>query len=130
RETGPALPRKESFAVLGDLRDSLPFHLTEGQERSLREILDDMTRPHPMNRLIQGDVGSGKTAVALLSAGCVIASGGQVCLMAPTEILAEQHFKNATQLFGNKLNAALLTGSTPQSERRTLLARLAAGEPI
>ena len=83
-----------------------------------------------MNRLIQGDVGSGKTAVAFVTSGCVLAEGGQAALMAPTEILAEQHYKNAVKLFGGRLNVALLTGKTPQSEREPLLKRLAAGEPV
>jgi len=112
------------------LRRILPFQLTGGQDKALGDILSDLSQPHPMNRLIQGDVGSGKTAVAFLSAGCVLAEGGQAALMAPTEILAEQHYLNAVKLFGGRLNVALLTGRTPASERNPLLARLAAGEPI
>jgi ATP-dependent DNA helicase RecG len=108
----------------------LPFQLTQGQGKAVQDILGDIAEPHPMNRLIQGDVGSGKTAVAFLTAGCVIAEGGQAALMAPTEILAEQHYKNAVKLFGGKLNVALLTGKTPASERNALLPRLAGGEPI
>ncbi len=112
------------------LRRILPFQLTGGQDKALQDILTDLGQPHPMNRLIQGDVGSGKTAVALLSAGCVLAEGGQAALMAPTEILAEQHYRSAFKLFDGRLNVALLTGRTPPSERAPVLARLAAGEPI
>jgi ATP-dependent DNA helicase RecG len=113
-----------------DLTRGLPFELTGDQKRAVAEILSDLAKPSPMNRLIQGDVGSGKTAVAFLSAGAVLAEGGQCALMAPTEILAEQHFKNAAKLFAGKLNVALLTGKTPQSERGPLLSRLSAGEPM
>jgi ATP-dependent DNA helicase RecG len=116
--------------AVADLRALLPFQLTGDQTRVVEEILGDLEKPQPMNRLIQGDVGSGKTAVAFLSAGAALAEGGQVALMAPTEILAEQHYKNAVKLFGGRLRVALLTGKTPQSERVRLFGRLAAGEPV
>jgi ATP-dependent DNA helicase RecG len=112
------------------LEKVLPFQLTQGQKMAVQEILRDLSQSHPMNRLIQGDVGSGKTAVAFLTAGCVLAEGGQAALMAPTEILAEQHYKNAVKIFGGRLNVALLTGKSTASERAQLLPRLAAGEPI
>jgi ATP-dependent DNA helicase RecG len=112
------------------LEKILPFKLTGGQSQAVAEILRDIAQSHPMNRLIQGDVGSGKTAVAFLTAGCVLAEGGQAALMAPTEILAEQHYRNAVKTFGGRLNVALLTGKTTAAERAHLLARLAAGEPI
>jgi ATP-dependent DNA helicase RecG len=108
----------------------LPFRLTGAQEKAVHEILKDLTETHPMNRLIQGDVGSGKTAVAFITASCVLAEGYQAALMAPTEILAEQHFKNAQKLFQGKLKVAILTGKTPPLEREALFSRLAAGEPI
>ena len=117
-------------AGLESLKKMLPFTLTNAQEKAIQDITKDLAQPHPMNRLIQGDVGSGKTAVAFLSAGCVLAEGGQVALMAPTEILAEQHFKNAFKLFKGKLNVALLTGKSTASERHSLLGRLSIGEPI
>jgi len=113
-----------------DLTKLLPFTLTGDQVKAVDEILRDMAQPHPMNRLVQGDVGSGKTAVALLSAAAVLAEGSQVALMAPTEILAEQHYKNAMKLFGTRLSIAMLTGRTTNSERETLLTKLAAGQPI
>jgi ATP-dependent DNA helicase RecG len=73
-------------------RAVLPFKLTNGQKQALKEIVDDMQRPQPMNRLLQGDVGAGKTIVALLAALVAMENGLQVAFMAPTEILAEQHF--------------------------------------
>jgi ATP-dependent DNA helicase RecG len=116
--------------ALGALEKDLPFKLTGGQRKAIQDILSDITQPHPMNRLIQGDVGSGKTAVAFLSAGFVLAEGSQAALMAPTEILAEQHYKNAIKLFGGRLNVALITGKTPNSEREKIQGRLKSGEPL
>lgn len=113
-----------------DAQASLPFKLTRGQSEAVQAVLDDLAQPYPMNRLIQGDVGSGKTAVAFLTALAVLSEGGQTALMAPTEILAEQHYKNAKTLFGDKVGLALLTGSTPQTDRDALMKRLAAGEPL
>lgn len=112
------------------LESVLPFQLTQGQKVALAEILDDLSLGSPMNRLIQGDVGSGKTAVAFLAAACALAEGCQGALMAPTEILAEQHLKNALTLLGGKLNVELMTGRTPPAERAKILARLSAGEPL
>jgi ATP-dependent DNA helicase RecG len=99
----------------------LPFALTDAQKRVVKEIYADMRSGKQMNRLLQGDVGSGKTIVAFICALLVISGGGQVALMAPTEILAQQHFKNL-QKYANmmKIPIALLTGSTKQSERRPL----------
>jgi ATP-dependent DNA helicase RecG len=112
-----------------DIAKLLPFELTGDQTRAIDEILGDLASPHPMNRLVQGDVGSGKTAVALLSATAALAEGFQVALMAPTEILAEQHYRNAMKLFGTRLPIALLTGRTTKSEYEALLAKLANGQP-
>ena len=112
------------------LISEMPFKLTRGQLNAIREVLDDLKQPHPMNRLVQGDVGSGKTAVAFLTAACVIAEGDQVALMAPTEILAEQHFFNLKKLWGEKIPAALLTGKTPTAERNRVLKQLSAGQPL
>jgi ATP-dependent DNA helicase RecG len=117
-------------AKAGELASALPFALTGDQQRALADILRELGDPHPMNRLVQGDVGSGKTAVALLAAGCAIADGGQAALMAPTEILAEQHRASVTRLLGDRVPTALLTGKTPASERARLFERLAAGEPL
>ena len=107
---------------------TLPFALTRAQKRCIAEAMADMTAGRQMNRLLQGDVGSGKTAVAACLAYCVIKEGHQAALMAPTEILAEQHLRSLTKLFdGTGVRLALLTGSTPAKERRTLLTALAEG---
>ena len=108
----------------------LPFKLTDDQKSAIADVLRDLGGHHPMSRLIQGDVGSGKTAVAFLCAVAALSEGHQVALMAPTEILAEQHFRGAQALFGNRIRVALLTGKTTAAERRDLIARLAKGEPI
>ena len=106
---------------------SLPFPLTEAQERSLQEILADMSSDNHMNRLLQGDVGSGKTVVAGLAMYAAVTAGFQAALMVPTEILAEQHFESLSQLFPN-LRLALLTGSMKAAEKRETLATIAAGQ--
>lgn len=101
---------------------SLPFSLTEAQEKSLKQILSDMKSPYRMNRLLQGDVGSGKTAVAAICLYASITAGKQGALMVPTEILAEQHYQSLTEVFGDKANIVLLTGSVKGKKRRELLA--------
>lgn len=99
--------------------ESLPFPLTGAQKRVITEIRNDMKSGHQMNRLLQGDVGSGKTMVAVLTALIAIGNGFQACIMAPTEVLAQQHFKNIQKLLApTGVQAALLTGSTKTSERR------------
>ena len=99
----------------------LPFQLTGAQKRVLKEIRTDTGSGHQMNRLLQGDVGSGKTIVALLSMLIAIDNGYQCCLMAPTEILSQQHFAGISRLLkGLPVNAALLTGSTPARERKQI----------
>lgn len=111
------------------LLQHLPFRLTAAQQRVLDEILADMQRPFPMNRLIQGDVGSGKTVVALLAMLMAVSNGAQTALMAPTEILAEQH-RSTLQAFLEplQLHSALLTGAIKGKQRQTLLERVAQGE--
>ena len=96
--------------------DNLPFKLTNAQRRATWEILQDMENDIPMNRLLQGDVGSGKTMVAALSAFMAANAGFQTALMAPTEVLATQHAESLAKLFGNKLSVALLTGSTKHKD--------------
>ena len=101
--------------------ESLPFPLTGAQKRVITEIRNDMKSGHQMNRLLQGDVGSGKTMVAVLTALIAIGNGFQTCIMAPTEVLAQQHFKNIQKLLApTGVQAALLTGSTKTSERRAV----------
>jgi len=109
-------------------RAVLPFRLTNGQKQSLKEIVEDMQRAQPMNRLLQGDVGAGKTIVALLAALVAMENGLQVAFMAPTEILAEQHFVNIVQLLqASRFRVALLTGSTATVARREQLAQVESG---
>lgn len=109
------------------LQASLPFALTEAQERSLKEILTDMRSPYHMNRLLQGDVGSGKTVVAGLAMYAAVTAGKQAALMVPTEILAEQHLQSLTSLFPN-LRILLLTGSLKAAERRERLELIETGQ--
>ena len=109
--------------------NSLPFPLTNAQKRVLREIQTDLKSSKQMNRLLQGDVGSGKTIVALLTALLAVDNGYQACIMAPTEILANQHYKTITQLLGALgVNCQLLTGSTTTKQRQPLHEQLRNGE--
>ena len=108
--------------------NALPFPLTGAQKRVIKEIRNDMKSGHQMNRLLQGDVGSGKTMVAVLSALLAIDNGYQACLMAPTEVLAQQHYKNIQKFLApTGVRSALLTGSTKTAERREIHAGLADG---
>ena len=116
---------------LKDLKDSLPYSLTNAQNRVIREVLIDQKRPKPMNRLVQGDVGSGKTIVALISMFNVYKNGYQVVLMAPTEILAKQHYLEAKKLFEKfNIEIELLTGSTTNKEKLRIKDRIKGKEPI
>ena len=106
----------------------LPFELTDAQKRVMGEIWTDLDKPHPMNRLLQGDVGSGKTVISLLTAAIAAGSGYQSALMAPTEILAEQHYQNAVRFFeGTPIRVVLLTGSQTTAQRRDQLKALKEG---
>lgn len=121
------------FPRIGDVfngfyHDHLPFPLTEAQKRVIREIWNDMRSGRQMNRLLQGDVGSGKTLVALMSMLIAIDNGYQACIMAPTEILAEQHLKTIKDfLDGMDIRVELLTGIVKGKRRNTILEDLAAG---
>jgi ATP-dependent DNA helicase RecG len=126
--------------LLAAFDERLPFTLTQGQQDVSVEIMDDLARPHPMNRLLQGEVGSGKTLVALRAMLRVVDSGGQAALLAPTEVLAQQHLRSITQLLGDlaqggmlggaadATTVALLTGSMPKSAQAEALLRAASGE--
>lgn len=122
------------FASVGPLfntfyGDYLPYELTSAQKNVIREIRKDMGSGKQMNRLLQGDVGSGKTIVALLCMLLAADNGYQSCMMAPTEILARQHYQNITALMRDlPVRTGLLTGSVKSAERKQLLARLKAGE--
>ena len=108
--------------------ESLPFPLTGAQKRVITEIRDDMKSGHQMNRLLQGDVGSGKTMVAVLTALIAIGNGFQACIMAPTEVLAQQHYRNIQKFLApTGVRSALLTGSSRTSERREIHAGLEDG---
>ena len=108
--------------------NALPYQLTNAQKRVIREIRDDMRSGHQMNRLLQGDVGSGKTMVAVLSALIAVGNGYQACLMAPTEVLAQQHFANVSKyLRPTGVRVALLTGNTGVKDRREIHAGLQDG---
>ncbi len=110
-------------------KNYLPFELTNAQKNVLKEIRTDTAKGHQMNRLLQGDVGSGKTIVALLSMLLAVDNGYQACIMAPTEILAQQHFSGIKELLKDMpLEVALLTGSIKGKERKIILQKLLDGE--
>ncbi len=123
-----------AFKELGDTfktfyANYLPFELTNAQKRVLKQIRHDVKRDHQMNRLLQGDVGSGKTLVALLSMLMAIDNNYQACLMAPTEILAQQHFQSIVEYLEKmEVNVAILTGSTKAKDRKLLHQKLEKGE--
>ncbi|MFA6366797.1 MAG: ATP-dependent DNA helicase RecG [Candidatus Hydrogenedentales bacterium] len=123
------LPRKPSAGILAErLLQRLPFALTSDQTKVLAEIAADMDEPHPMARLLQGDVGSGKTIVALLAALRAVERGGQVAIMAPTELLARQHAATAAKLIEPLgVHLAFLSGNVDDAARPPLLEALAAG---
>ena len=140
-QTGLALRRQQNAEVRKALVSSvddrirqaaraiLPFKLTEGQRQALAEIVADMQEPWPMQRLLQGDVGAGKTIVAVLAAIVAMENGFQVAFMAPTEILAEQHLITLTRwLGGTRHRVALLSGKITAAERRTLLPSIERGD--
>jgi ATP-dependent DNA helicase RecG len=122
------------FEKVGDLftqffNNYMPFELTNAQKKVIKEIRLDLAKGKQMNRLLQGDVGSGKTMVGLMTMLIAVGNGYQTCLMAPTEILAKQHYeKILTQLLPLQVNVALLTGSTKAAQKRKILAQLAAGD--
>lgn len=125
----PKRPRIAEGALMDKIRAGLPFKLTGAQESAISEIRTDMAKPDRMLRLLQGDVGAGKTMVGLMAAAIAIEAGGQAALMAPTELLARQHLRSLephAEAAGIRL--AILTGREKGREREGILARLAAGE--
>ena len=137
----PAIPRTiKSVGLVSRFESLLPFTLTEGQVAVSAEIEKDMSATHPMHRLLQGEVGSGKTVVALRAALAVVDSGGQAALLAPTEVLAQQHLKTITKLLGPLAQAGtlggdvdgtqvvLLTGSMNAGQKRDVLSKIASGD--
>ncbi len=128
QDTAPGVAFRCTRTLTAPFHEQLPFQLTESQQRVIAEIEDDMRAPHPMNRLLQGDVGSGKTLVALHAMLAACGDGYQAVLMAPTEILAEQHFLTIRPyLDALDLSAALLTGGMPHKARAEVLANVARG---
>jgi ATP-dependent DNA helicase RecG len=127
RESGQKGAPKTAGVSPEDFERLLPFSFTGAQRRVTGEIFADMESERPMNRLVQGDVGSGKTAVAAAAVYKAVKSGYQATLMAPTEILAHQHYGDLSALFAGTLNVALLTSGMPAAERSAVLAGLADG---
>ncbi|CAL9289842.1 ATP-dependent DNA helicase RecG [Streptomyces sp. SudanB66_2053] len=137
----PAVPRRpRPDGILAAFDDRLPFSLTEGQRKVSEEIFADLATDHPMHRLLQGEVGSGKTLVALRAMLAVVDAGGQAAMLAPTEVLAQQHHRSVTEMMGelaeggmlggaeNATKVVLLTGSMGAAARRQALLDLATGE--
>ncbi|MCK1820569.1 ATP-dependent DNA helicase RecG [Streptomyces sp. XM83C] len=137
----PAVPRRpQPDGILTAFDDRLPFTLTDGQQRVCKEIFDDLAGEHPMHRLLQGEVGSGKTLVALRAMLAVVDAGGQAAMLAPTEVLAQQHHRSITEMMGDlaqggmlggaehATKVVLLTGSMGTAARRRALLDLATGE--
>lgn len=109
---------------------ALPFNITNAQRQAAWQILKDMALPHPMNRLLEGDVGSGKTVVAFMAAVMTVRAGYQAALMVPTDVLARQHYKNAMELLGSLgVSVELVLSKQPAAEKAPILKRIAAGEP-
>src|SRR5262249_52176796 len=124
-----APPLPTSSKIDARITRLFPFELTGGQRRAIDEIAADMGRPFPMNRLLQGDVGSGKTVVAMYAMLLAVAHGYQAALMAPTEILARQHLETLCRaLAASKVRLTLLTGSLSANEKQDVLKKIAAGE--
>ena len=126
-ELKPYVPKVDD-RIRASAAKVLPFKLTPGQRQAVKEIVDDMLLAKPMHRLLQGDVGAGKTIVALLAAIVAMENGLQVAFMAPTEILASQHYANIAKLLAqSRFRVDLLTGSTPGLHKHTLLAHIERG---
>lgn len=137
----PAVPRKPApDGLLAAFDDRLPFTLTDGQQKVSKEIFDDLATDHPMHRLLQGEVGSGKTMVALRAMLAVVDAGGQAAMLAPTEVLAQQHHRSVVEMMGelaeggmlggaeHATKVVLLTGSMGTAARRQAMLDLVTGE--
>ena len=116
--------------VLEKLKTSLPYELTDDQKKVISEILKDLKAPYAMNRLLQGEVGSGKTIVAIISIMAVVSGGYQAVLMCPTEILSKQHYQTISQILKDdkEVKIGLLTGSTPLKQRKEMIEKIASGD--
>ena len=127
QKKGDGLSRNVSYEEVKKIIDKLPFKLTLDQMKSVKDIYDDLTSKNKMNRLLQGDVGSGKTIVSFIALYINYLGGYQGALMAPTEILASQHFQNIIKLFPN-LNIVLLTGKLKAKEKREIKEKIESGK--
>lgn len=129
RKQDPQAEINYQESVVTKFQENLPFKLTAAQQKVIQEILADLSRPIQMNRLLQGDVGSGKTVVAATAILATISAHKQAAIMAPTEILAEQHANNFAKMFaGLPVNIALLTGDTSAAARKAMLPSIQTGE--
>ncbi|MFT5423964.1 MAG: ATP-dependent DNA helicase RecG [Phycisphaerales bacterium] len=129
RRTLQSPPLRFDDEIDARIRERLPFTLTPSQDKVVKQIVGDISTSVPTNRLVQGDVGSGKTAVALYAMLMAVNSGHQAALMAPTELLSEQHYLSiSTMLAGSRVRIALLTGSLTPSERASVLAQIDQGD--
>lgn len=129
RETQASAILAPTGKLIDEFYRILPFQLTDAQQRVINDILNDLQQPAPMNRLVQGDVGSGKTVVAVVALLAAIQAGYQTALMAPTEVLSEQHYRKLVSWFNLlHLSVELLTGSTKAAKRRNIHAQLQTGE--
>ncbi len=130
RQETAGKPHKPPGGKVKDFVACLPFRLTQAQEKALKEIVEDMARPYPMNRLLQGEVGSGKTLVALIALLLTVENGYQGAFMAPTEVLAEQHYRNISSMQRESRFAriALLTSATSEAQRRAILEEVRNGD--
>ena len=129
RQTQQSNPLSARGELIEKFYGIIPFKFTGAQQRVVKEILTDIESPEPMNRLVQGDVGAGKTVVAVVALLAAIQSGYQTALMAPTEVLAEQHYRKLVEWFNQlHLPVELLTGSTKAAKRREISSQLVTGE--
>jgi len=119
--------RTRTTDVISDFKKTLKFKLTGDQEKSLEEIQKDLNSPYPMNRLLQGDVGSGKTVIALAGALITISRGLQAAMMVPTEILAQQHYETSLRLLPDNIRTILVTGSMTQKEKKLMYDEISSG---
>jgi ATP-dependent DNA helicase RecG len=130
RQEGPAAPALATSPLIDQrIRRRFPFRLTKGQERAISEIIADLNEERPMNRLVQGDVGCGKTVVALYAGLVAVAHRHQFAIMAPTELLAQQHYRSVSSyLDGSRVRHGLLIGGMPAAKRRQMIREIEQGE--
>ena len=132
KKDSPGIAHKADAKLASEFIKSLPFELTDSQKQVVKEIIEDMASPQPMQRLLQGDVGSGKTVVATIAGMIAIGGGYQVAFMVPTEILAQQHYEKIKlqchKVTGEKIEIALLTGSLTAKDKENILKRIKSGE--